>query len=399
MTNDRVHEIQSVLRSLGIPGWLLYNFRDTNPISERILGISGDVHQSRRWACLIPAEGEIRGLAHRIEPHIARLMPGEVIRYSSHQEFGQGLRSLVGGLDQVAMEYSPGNALPVVSKVDAGTVEYVRSLGVEVISSGTLIAYLEARLSQEQLDSAIRAGGAMREIVMGAFGFIRDRIRASTRVTEYDVQQWILAEFERRKLVTDHPANCSVGPNSSNPHYEPTAGGGSEIREGDFVLIDLWGREEGDGSVYGDITWTGFVGESVPERYEEIFQIVREARDAAYRGVCEAFESGEPVSGGTLDDLSRQVIRQAGYEDYFVHRTGHSITTELHGAGANLDNFETMDDRPILSATSFSIEPGIYLPGEFGVRSELDVVVTVDGRVLATSEPLQQKVVPILGTF
>jgi Xaa-Pro aminopeptidase len=399
MTHDRLQQIQSLLRTLGIPAWLLYNFRDTNPISERILGITRDVHQSRRWACLIPADGQVRGLAHRIEPHIARMMPGEVMEYSSRQEFEAGLRSLTSGFDNVAMEYSPNNGLPVVSKIDAGTVEFIRSLGTEVVSSGNLIAYLEARLTTPQIESAIRAGKAVREVMIDVFRFIRGKIESKESITEYDVQRSILSDFERRGMVTDHPPICGVGANSANPHYEPTAARSSPIVPGSFVLIDLWARENVEGSIYGDITWTGYVGESVPERYSEIFTIVRDARDAAFQRVHDAFSKGESVTGAELDDIARGVIRSKGYDEYFVHRTGHSITTELHGAGANLDNFETEDTRPILAGTSFSIEPGIYLPGDFGVRSELDVVITDDGQVIATSEPLQREVVPILGTF
>jgi Xaa-Pro aminopeptidase len=396
MTNERLQQIQSALQALEIPAWLLYNFRDTNPIAERMLGIPPNMHQSRRWVCLVPAHGEARGLVHRIEPHIARLIPGSVTEYSNHQEFEQGLRSLTAGFDAVALEYSPNNALPVVSKVDAGTVEFLRSSGVNVVSSGTLIAHLEARLSQEQIDSGIRAGAAMREIVIDAFRFIRSAIEEDRRVTEYDVQQFILSEFERRNMVTDHSPNCSIDANSANPHYEPTEQGAAEITRGSFVLIDLWAREKTDGSVFGDITWTGYVGDAMPERYSEVFDIVRRARDAAFDQVSAAFAAQQPVSGAALDDAARAVIREAGYENYFVHRTGHSITTELHGAGANLDNFETIDSRPILAGTSFSIEPGIYLPGEFGIRSEIDVIVTSGGEVLATSEPRQQEIVPIL---
>lgn len=394
MTQDQLTRIQHTLQALDIPAWLLYNFRESNPIASRMLGIAPNGHQTRRWALMIPASGTPRGLSHRIEPHIGALMPGEVIPYSSHAEFEAGLSRLVDGMGTVAMEYSERNSVPVVSRVDAGTVEMVRSLGVGVVTSGDLIAALEARLSDDQLDAARRAGAAMREIVLAAFAFIRDCVEASRSVNEYDVQQFIMAAFAERGLVTDHAANCSVGPNSANPHYEPTADASAEIRPGDFVLIDLWAREPG--AVYGDITWVGYVGDSVPARYAEVFEVVRQARDAAYDRVREAFERGERITGADLDDAAREVIAAAGYAEYFVHRTGHSITTDLHGAGANLDNFETHDTRTILAATSFSIEPGIYLPGEFGIRSELDVVISASGEVVATSEPRQQEVVAVM---
>lgn len=398
MNNERLETIQSTLRQLGLQGWLLYSFRDSNPIATRMLGLTPEVHQSRRWACLIPAEGPVRGLTHRIEPHIGRMIPGEVIEYSTHQEFEKGLATLVDGLERVAMEYSPRNAIPVISKVDAGTIELVEAGGVEVVSSGALIAHLEARLNREQQESALRAGKAVRDVMMAAFALIRDRVSSSTALTEYDVQRFILEEFERRGLETDHPPIVGVGPNSANPHYEPAAEGSSPIRLGDFVLIDLWAREKDARSIFGDITWTGFVGESVPSEHAEVFAIVARARDAAFERVVEAMSTDTAITGADLDDAARAVIVDAGYGEYFVHRTGHSITTELHGAGANLDNYETRDTRPILRSTSFSIEPGIYLTGRFGIRSELDVLITDEGEVIATSDPVQQEIVAILAT-
>jgi len=396
MNQEQLDRIQATLRALGIPAWLLYNFRDSNPIASRTIGLTPHHHQTRRWAYLIPADGTPKGIAHRIEPHIGAMMLGQVTPYSSHTEFHSGLASLLEGLDVVAMEYSPRNAIPVVSRVDAGTIELVRSYGVEVISSGDLIAHLEARLTPEQIDSARRAGVLVRDIMMTAFRFIRDRIGQGSRVTEYDVQQVIMQEYEFRGMETDHPPIVGVGPNSANPHYEPTAERHQEIRRDDFVLIDLWAKEKGEGTIFGDITWVGFVGESVPERYTEIFTIVRDARDAALRCVCERFERGERVTGADLDDAARAVIADAGYAEYFTHRTGHSITTELHGAGANLDNFETEDTRSVIAGTSFSVEPGIYLTGDFGVRSELDVLIDEKGLPIATSEPVQREVVAIM---
>jgi Xaa-Pro dipeptidase len=397
MTEAYLERVQRTLRQLGIPAWLLYNFRDSNPIATRVIGMPPDIHQTRRWAYLIPAHGEPCGLVHRIEPHLRRSMPGETILYSSHEEFFDGLASMLRGLPTVAMEYSPRNEIPVISKVDAGTIELVRSLGVEVVPSGTLIAHLEAVLSEEQLASALRAGVAVRETMMSAFRFIRDRICAGTPVGEYDVQQEILREFGRRGLVTDHPPMCSVGANSANPHYELTAEGSHPIVNGDFVLIDLWGRERNPDAIFGDITWVGYVGRSVPDRYRRVFRIVRDARDAAFHHVRDAFAASEEVTGADVDRTARGIIEEAGYGEQFVHRTGHSITTELHGAGANLDSFETEDTRPILPGTSFSIEPGIYIPGEFGIRSELDVVIGFDRSVIATSDPVRQEVIAILG--
>ncbi|KXK56810.1 MAG: Xaa-Pro dipeptidase [Chlorobi bacterium OLB7] len=396
MDQLQLERIQANLQSLGIPAWLLYSFRDSNPIAARILGLTPEVHQSRRWAVMVPAVGQPVGLAHRIEPHIGKLMPGHVVEYSSQTEFVEGLRKILAGCASVAMEYSPNNAIPVIAKVDAGTVELVRSLGVEVVPSGDLIASLEAVLSQEQLDSAARAGASCREVMMGAFRLIGESVRSGQPITEFDVQEWILRQFALRGLVTDHPPNCSVGPNSANPHYQPTAESTAAITRGDFVLIDLWARERTGDGVYGDITWVGYVGEEVPEDVAEVFGVVRAARDAAFDAAATAIAAGQKIDGATLDDAARKVIEAAGYGEYFIHRTGHSITTELHGAGANLDNYETNDTRTILPGTSFSIEPGIYLPGRFGIRSELDVIITHGGQAIATSEPRQMEVVKIL---
>ena len=399
MTELRLQQIQSAMAEAGISAWLLYNFRDSNAIASHILGLKPGTHQTRRWAVLIPAEGKPRGLVHRIEPHIAQAVPGDVTFYSSRVEFEAALRGLLEGHQRVAMEYSPNNALPVVARVDAGSVELVRGWGILVESSGELIARLESTLTSEQVQSGIRAGNACRKIMMNAFAFIRDNARSGTAITEYDVVAHILADLEAHGLETDHDPNCSVNANSANPHYQPTKDTALSIEHGSFVLIDLWGRERVDvegGTVFGDITWTGYVGTEVPQKYEDVFQVVRAARDASWNAVQQAFARGERVSGAALDDAARHIIEEKGYGQYFIHRTGHSITSDLHGAGTNLDNFETMDDRPILPATSFSIEPGIYLPGKFGIRLELDVVITEAGEVHATSEPLQTTMLPIL---
>lgn len=392
MDNIQLDRIQATLRSLGIPAWLLYSFRDSNPIAVRLLGLTPEVHQSRRWALMIPAHGSPRGLVHSIEPHIGVVMPGSVTSYSSFNEFESGLRGLLEGVPAVAMEYSPNNNVPVVSRVDAGTVEFVRSTRTDVLSSGDLIAALEARLTPEQIASARRAGAAMRDCAMTAFRYIADSHARGDGINEFMVQSVILEEFEHRGLITDHPPIVGVNANSANPHYAPTSDRSSPIDPGDFVLIDLWAREAGEGTIFGDITWTGFAGDQIPPRHAEVFDIVRAARDAAYDFVVAAFREGRKVSGADVDDAARDVIESAGYGRWFTHRTGHSITSELHGAGANIDNFETRDTRTILAGTSFSIEPGIYLPGEFGVRSEIDVVVDHDGTVSATSEPRQQEI-------
>jgi Xaa-Pro aminopeptidase len=265
-----------------------------------------------------------------------------------------------------------------------------------VVSSGGLIAWLGAHLSEQQIDSAIRAGTAVREVMDDAFAFIREQLLAGRTINEFNVVEHIVENLHRHGLKPDHQPNCSVGPNSANPHYEPTAGQNSVINRGDFILIDLWGREPAAHGVFGDITWVAVADDHVEQRYADVFDVVARARDRSLEHLRQAFARDEEVTGADLDQAARDVIDAAGFGPQFIHRTGHSITGELHGAGANLDNFETIDTRPILPGTSFSIEPGIYLPGDFGIRSELDVVITDDGTVLVPSEPLQSEVIPLL---
>lgn len=396
MTTERVEEIKSILNETGDDAWLLYNFRETNTIASRIAGIPPGTHQTRRWALLIPAVGEPIGLVHRIEPHLGEYMPGPVIEYSSHEEFHQGLKEICSGHKSVAMEYSPHNAIPVVSRVDAGTIETIRALGVDVVSSGHLISLLEGRLTDVQIELAIRAGEMCRTIMIDAFTFIADSIRSHRPITEFDVVRQITAALKEHGLVTDHEPNCSVDENSANPHYQPIESTSRPITNDSFVLIDLWGKHDRHDGVYGDITWVGYVGTTVPDRYVKVFHIVREARDAAGEAVTKAFQTGESIRGSDLDRVARRIITDAGYGNSFIHRLGHSITTDLHGAGTNLDSFETIDDRPITDRSSFSIEPGIYLPGDFGVRLELDVVIDRNNVVVIPSEPLQHEIIPLL---
>jgi Xaa-Pro aminopeptidase len=294
------------------------------------------------------------------------------------------------------MEYSPRNAIPYVSNVDAGTVEVVRSCGVDVVSSANLVQRFEARWDEEQLKDNIETAEHLREIVDQAFGFIRGRITSGAPVSEYDVQQFMLAEFSRRGIMTESDPNCSVNENSANPHYEPTKEIHSPIKRGDFVLLDLWAKKNVPRSVYADITWVGYVGESVPEEFKKIFQIVKSARNAALEFVRTGMREGRDIYGWQADDAARAVIKRQGFGELFMHRTGHSIGEVIHGNGANLDNLETRDERKIIPQTSFSIEPGIYLAGRFGVRSEIDVYISAEREVLVTGEPMQEDVVAIL---
>lgn len=393
MKIDSVEKIQSILKSLGIEAWLLYDFRGMNSVSCNVLGLPANAHQTRRWAYLIPQIGNPKGLSHRIEPHIKEFMLGELLEYSSQDEFINGIKEITNGFSTLAMEYSPQNQLPVVSKVDAGTIEIMRGLGKTVISSGEIISNLAA-LSQTQIDCAISSGRLCREIMMSAFSFISENLIQQKIITEYDVQQFILNEFKINGMITNHPPIVGVNANAANPHYEPTKERSSEIKKDSLVLIDLWGGLDIEYSVFGDITWVGYTGTPSNE-IQSVFNIVRNARNAAYNLVSERITNNNEVTGFEVDKVCRDVIANAGYGEYFTHRTGHSITHELHGAGVNMDSFETNDFRRLNPGISFSIEPGIYLPNKFGVRSELDVVITYSREVVATSEPRQEEIIII----
>jgi Xaa-Pro aminopeptidase len=387
--------IQAALREFGFDGWLLCDFRGSNVLAQRVLGLSpGDVG-SRRYFCCIPARGEPRKLVHRIESAALDQIPGSKTVYLRWQELEAGLRQLVEGLSTVAMEYSPRNAIPYVSRVDAGTVELVKSFGVDVVSSGDLIQLFEAAWDDEQQRSHFEAAVHTDSAYARAWRFIAQRVRQEGCVDEREVQAEILKHFDEQGMETYSPPIVAVGPHSGDPHYETGSGGETTIRENDFVLIDLWAKLKRPRAVYSDLTRVGFVGKTVPRQYEEIFRIVARARDAAIETVRSAFIAGRPIQGWEVDRAAREVISSAGYADRFVHRTGHSIGQEVHGNGANMDDLETHETRRILRRTCFSIEPGIYLP-EFGVRSEVDVYIDGAGKIHVAGGPIQTAVVPIL---
>jgi Xaa-Pro dipeptidase len=393
-----VSAIQSALRDFGIDGWLLYDFRGSNVLAQRVLGLAPSEVGTRRYAYCIPAQGEPRKLVHRIEPGALSELPGSKTVYLRWQEFEQGLAGLVSGLKRVAMEYSPQNAIPYISRVDAGTVELLKKAGVEVVASGDLIQVFEAAWDEEQERSHFDATVHTVAAYDRAWRFIGESVRRGTAIDELRVQAEILKHFDEHNLETYSPPIVAVGPHSGDPHHETASGPGSEIREGDFVLIDLWAKLKRPRAVYSDLTRVGFVGQTVPPRYTEIFQIVARARDTAIETVRSAFAAGRPIAGCEIDRACRQVIEAAGYGDQFVHRTGHSIGQETHANGANIDDLETHDTRRILPRTCFSIEPGIYLP-EFGVRSEVNVYVDKAGKVHVTGGPVQTAVVPILAEY
>jgi Xaa-Pro dipeptidase len=393
-----VPAIQTALRQFGFDGWLLCDFRGSDLLAQRILELSPADVGSRRYYYSIPAQGEPRKLVHRIETGALDHVPGSKTVYLRWQELEAGLKHLLSGMKTVAMEYSPRNAIPYVSRVDAGTIELVRGLGVEIVSSGDLIQVFEAAWDDEQERSHFDAAVHTDSAYARAWRFIAARVRETGSVEELDVQAEIMKHFAEHDMETYSPPIVAVGAHSGNPHYETGSGEGTQIREGDFVLIDLWAKMKRPRAVYSDLTRVGFVGKTVPEKYTDIFKFVAKARDAAIDKVRTAFAAGRPIQGWEVDRTARDVISAAGYADQFVHRTGHSIGQEVHGNGANMDDLETHETRLILRRTCFSIEPGIYLP-EFGVRLEVDVYIDGSGKVHVTGGPLQTAVVPILAEY
>jgi Xaa-Pro dipeptidase len=391
-----VENIQTVLQKEKLDGWLFYNFRGSNVFATRILDLPPHIMCTRRYFYFIPAHGEPRKLVHRIEEWNLDTLPGSKIVYLSWKSLEEGLTSLISGAKTIAMEYSPRCAIPYITTVDAGTVELVKSCGVEIVSSANLIQYFESTWSNEQRDGAFESAKHLREIVDATFGFIKKNIFAGTAIHEYDVQQFMLSEFNRRGITSEDAPNCSVNANAANPHYEPTKDIHSPLYKGDLVLLDLWAKKKQLHSTYADITWMGFIGETVPEKYETIFQIVKGGRDTALQFVRDSFKAGKTIFGYQVDDAARNFIAAKGYGEYFVHRTGHSIGEEVHGTGANMDNLETHDERILIPRTSFSIEPGIYLRDDFGIRSEIDVYISETNEVIVPGLPIQEHIIPIL---
>ncbi|MGQ0634902.1 MAG: M24 family metallopeptidase [Planctomycetaceae bacterium] len=387
--------VQGALQEFGFDGWLLFDFRGSNLLARRVLDLADGPTFTRRFAYCVPAKGEPRKLVHRIEAGALDHLPGEKRVYLRWQEFEAGLQSLVAELRRVALEYSPRNANPYVSRVDGGVVELLRSFGAELCSSGDLIQLFEAVWDDQQWQMHQEAAVHTDRAYERAWRFIAGQTRAGTTVRELDVQHEITRHFDECGLTADHAAIVAVGPNSGNPHHEA---GDTPLRKDDFVLIDLWGKLKQPRAVYSDLTRTGYIGTQVPVRYEEVFQIVARARDAAIACVREAFANQAPLAGWQVDQAARDVIDGAGYGEYFVHRTGHSIGQETHGNGAHMDNLETHEERRVLRRTCFSVEPGIYLP-EFGVRSEVNVFVDAAGSVHVTGGPVQTAVVPILAAY
>ncbi|GCE14115.1 M24 family metallopeptidase [Tengunoibacter tsumagoiensis] len=392
-------QIQEAIRGEQLDGWLFYDFRKSNPIAYQVLQLPVEEMYTRRWFYYVPVQGEPTALISAVEPHVLHSLPGQRLSFRTWQEMQDHLKELQLQGKRLAMEYSPRNAIPYVSRVDAGTLELVSSLGVEVVTSANLAQRFIAQLTPDQITSHREAGRRLIAVKDQLFAELRSDLQAGRELDEYGVQQRFLKLILEAGLIPPEGEApiVAVNSNSGNPHYEPTIHNSSPIRRGDLILFDFWATLPQPGAVYADYTWVAFAGtrEEIPAKQREVFEIVRRARDTGIAFARERLAAGEKVEGRQVDDVVRTVIQRAGYGDYFVHRTGHSIgSADLHGNGANIDNFETQDERVLLPYTCNSIEPGIYLP-EFGVRSEVDLLI-FERDAEVTGVPAQGEITPLL---
>jgi len=388
-----VAEVQRALADDRLDGWLLYDFQGSNPIAARLSGLTAAKKMTtRRWYYLIPAQGEPRGLVHAIERHNLDALPGDKQPYAGRDRLEDGLRGLLKGMKRVAMEYSPGNNIPYISRVDAGTIESVRDLGIEVVSSGDLVQRFEALWSAEALASHRAASDALYRTKDQAFGLVRERMAAGLPTTEFDVQRAMIGWMDAEGLTSADTPNVSAQENAGNPHYHPSQEVHRAIRPGEILLLDLWGKLRKPGAVFADITWVGFTGATVPEEYARAFAAARDGRDAAIELVQSSARAGRELRGFQVDRTCRTVVERAGYGAEFIHRTGHSLGETVHGNGVHLDDYETHDDRRLIPGTGFTIEPGVYT-SRFGVRTEINMFM--DERDAYVTGPCQTEIVPL----
>jgi len=391
----QLQQIQQALTTAKLDGWLFYDFRKSNPIAYNVLSLSKDEPYTRRWFYFVPAYGDPTALVSAVESHVLHTLPGNKRVFRTWQEMQEHLQRLLRPGTRIAMEYSPLNAIPYMSRVDGGTLDLVRSFGVAVISSANIAQRFEAQLTNEQIESHREAGRRIIAAKDTLFKELGEQLRAGLPLDEYSVQQRFLTLLQHVGVIPD-PPHVAVNANASNPHYESTAADHSPIQTGDLVLFDFWARLPTSNSIFADYTWMAFAGarEDIPLQQREVFAIVREARDAAIAFVRQRLAASQPIEGRQVDDVTRAVIAKASYADYFIHRTGHSIGASVHANGANLDNYETRDDRVLLPHTCCSVEPGIYLPA-FGIRSEVNLLI-LDRDAEVTGVPSQQEITPLL---
>jgi len=382
--------IQKSLAVDQIDGWLLYDFHGSNPIAVALAGLTG-THTTRRWYYFIPASGTPKKLVHAIEPFVLDALPGDKIAYAGRRQLEQGLGDILRGSKIVAMEYSAECAIPYISRVDAGTVDFIRRLGLRVVSSGDLVGRFEAAWDAKAIATHRTASEKLYRIKDRAFEYVGAKLTAGDALHEFDVQQQMVQWFRDEGLVTDHPPIVGAQENAGNPHYAPTKDVSRPIRPNELLLLDLWGKLPQPGAVYADITWTGFAGDAPPD-IAKAFGVIVAGRDAAVARVQSAVAAGQPVHGWEVDRATRDVITAAGYGDQFIHRTGHSLGEDVHGNGVHMDDYETHDDRRLVTGTGFTIEPGIYTK-TFGVRTEINMVV--GGKSAEVTGPRQQTLTKI----
>ena len=385
-------EMQQDLRTARLDGWLFYDFRGRDPIAQRILKLEPHM-RTRRWYYFVPAKGTPKKLVHKIESESLAGLPGETLYYAGQDELRKNLGKLFSRAKTVAMQYSPKNAIPYVAMVDAGTVELVRSAGPKVVSSADLVQKYEACWTDEQFEGHLAAGKIIDRIVQDAFALAARRVREKQAIAEHELAEWIRKEFAGQGITADEGPDVAVNAHASDPHYAPSAVRPTPIKEADLLLLDVWGKLKKPGSVYYDITWIGYLGAKVPEKYAKVFRVLREARDRAVELIQTSVARGKPLQGWQVDKAARGVVEKAGYGKYFFHRTGHSIGESVHGNGVNMDGLETKDVRHLIPRTCNSVEPGIYLP-EFGMRTEVDVYIgEKEARVTG---PSQKEILPLL---
>jgi Xaa-Pro dipeptidase len=388
----QLNEIQADLRTAKIDGWLFYDFRGRDPIAHRILDLP-QAMRTRRWFYFVPAKGTPQKLVHKIETESLITLPGETRYYSGQDELHKSLKKILKRAKNVAMQYSPKNAIPYVAMVDAGTVELVKSCGTKVATSADLVQKYEACWTSTQLQSHLAAGKAIDRIVQEAFARAGRAVREKNPLTEVALQQWILTEFEKADMTTDEGPDVAVNAHASDPHYAPSNERPTEIKQGDLLLLDVWGKLKLPGSVYYDVAWVGYLGEKVPEKYAKPFRVLVEARDKAVALIQTSIAASKPLQGWQVDKAARSVVEKAGYGKYFIHRTGHSIGQAVHGNGVNMDGLETQDSRHLIPGTCNSVEPGIYMP-EFGMRSEVNVYI--DEREARVTGAVQREILALL---
>ena len=386
LTPDVLDRVRRMLAELRLDGWLLFDFHGMNPVATRVLGLGGLA--TRRLFVLLPGAGAPVAVAHKIEQHRIAGFPGEVRTYAAWRELERELGRLVGG-KKIAVEYSARDAVPYLDRLPAGVVELLRASGAEIVSSAELVTALASRWSPEELAGHRRAAGLLKDIALAGFEQVRRWFAEGRSPTERGLQQWVMDAFARAGLATDEPPIVATGAHAANPHHDPALGEDTPIARGAVLLLDLWAGVRVD-TVYADQTWMAFVGATPPAEVAHVFDVVRDARDRTVAALAGQWREGRPVTGAALDDVARGVIGAAGFGEYFVHRTGHSIDRELHGSGPHLDNYETHDDRRLLAGVGFSVEPGIYLPGRFGVRSEINVYLDRNGPEVTPAGPQQQ---------